>query len=150
MKHLIIGTILFVCSLSTGIAQTALGGGLALLDGRLGLQARYQQNWKEQIDLSANFNYFLGGDVSIWSANLDAHYLLLDSESIALYPLAGFNLGRVALANSSGTADIDLGINLGGGLNFALNETIRLFGEIKYVLLSFDQVVFNVGVLLPL
>jgi hypothetical protein len=36
-------------------------------------------------------------------------------------------------------------LNLGGGARYALTPVISLFGEVKYILSNFDQLVISVG-----
>lgn len=120
----------------------------------LGLGAKIQYNVTDPIRLEASFSYFLPKKESIfglpdiktsaWDFSVNAHWLFPVENGLTLYPLAGLGiLGTkaksddlvmgdtvIGATNRSGS---DLGLNLGGGVDYALSENMFLNAEVKYM-----------------
>ncbi len=147
-------------------AQIQLGGGLVYGTGiaNVGFQARGGKVINDQFDALANLTFFLpekisGGllesKTSLFTINFDGHYKALENEKTMLYPLAGINISVVSfdieseflgIVSSSTGSDTNIGLNIGGGGNLRLNNGLKAFGEVKYVISSFDQLVITVGI----
>ncbi len=127
-------------------AQISIGGGLVLGASDLGLQGRLQKTINETIDGSASFTFFLVDGGTVWSIDADAHYVLSNSDGLTLYPLAGLNFFHFS---SGGFSDTDIGLNLGGGATYELQESLKLFAELKYVTNSGGDLWITAGVLFP-
>ncbi len=159
MKKLFVLLFLYTCLASSAQAQFEIGGGLIYgtdieelgISGRAAF--RLTDNWRIQ----PTFNYFFTEDVgsiktSVWSLNADANYVFGVFGVLKPYVLAGLNITtvRVKIDDNSFLADntesdTEVGVNLGGGLDFDLKKVIP-FVEIKFVLSDFDQAVLAGGV----
>ena len=142
-----------------------LGFGTEIEQPCLSLKANKAIN--EQIDGSVSINIFLphkidfgSGDIktSLFSINADGHYIFSTSDKAVIYGLAGLNISVISVKSdftdpffgtlNTSISDTNIGLNIGGGAELVLNDKLTGFGEAKYVLSSFDQLVIIVGVLL--
>lgn len=91
---------------------------------------------------AASFDYlFANDDHWAWNINADVHYLFPQRSKFTLYPLAG-----VTFYHTRGYSK--LGLNLGGGVDYSLNNKVKLNFEPKFQLLGhYNQVVLSFGVL---
>lgn len=85
-------------------------------------------------------------DITAFEVNGNAHYPLSDAGSGKLYALAGLQYAYVkadvtAFGVSASASDSQIGLNVGGGINFGM-----LFGEAKYSLGGMEQLALTVGV----
>lgn len=146
-------------------AQLSVGGGLSFGTGieNIGLFARGGYDITDEIRGNATVNFFFGENVegivktSLWTINLDGHYVLVDEDNLAIYGLAGLNIGisRVKFDDPTGIigsfsdSETNIGLNAGGGVELPL-DAINPFAEVKYVIGGFDQLVIVAGVRYPL
>lgn len=145
-------------------SQSAVGVNLSypsdLKSPGIGVKAWY--GFTDAIRAQASFDYFLKKDgVSAWDLNLDAHYLFSVGEQLKVYPLAGLSYlhskvsvdiptmtvpGTKIEGGNVSASDGNFGVNLGGGVQYDLTETLALNGELKYqIIKDASQVVFTVG-----
>ena len=126
----------------------------------LGVQGRY--NFTEEIRGAASFNYyFQTNNVSAWEVNANAQYLFPVGNGFTLYPLAGLtylhatsHVGNMVdklvgnlVEGVNNVSTGKLGVNLGGGVDYQLNDKIKLNAEPKFQLVNgFNELVLNVGV----
>ena len=98
----------------------------------VGVQGRY--NFTKEIRGAASFNYYFKSDnVSAWDINANAQYLFPLKKGFTIY------------VKNNGTGK--LGLNLGGGLDYQLNDKVKLNVEPRFQLVSgFNELVLNVGV----
>lgn len=94
----------------------------------------------------------------MWDFSLTGHYLFDLDEQFVLYPLAGIgilgvnssvdiDMGDFGAVNSS-VSSTEFGVNLGGGIDFKLSETLILNGQIKYLLVSdWNRLIISAGVM---
>jgi hypothetical protein len=93
----------------------------------------------------------LGGDISqittgatfyfkdAWFAfDADYHFVINPTNPSRFYPLVG-----VELATDFDNADF--GVNLGGGVDFKMTETLDAFAEAKFVVFDVDGFVLTLG-----
>ena len=152
----------------TASAQMFLGGGLvygADIES-LGLQANGHLvvNEENKLRIGADITYYFPkktdtafGDITtnIFAIDVNGHYMFVTSEELIMYAIGGLNLAIVSLDLPGGTSTFvdnsgsDLGINLGGGLEFALPFG-RFYAELKYTVGGFDQLEIGAGVRVPL
>lgn len=143
-----------------------IGGQLAFgtKDLGLGFGARGEFNVTDNISIVPKFTYYLGkktatgfGDVgfSAWALDADAHYFFT-TDGLNFYALAGLAYSSVSYSYPSGfqtfgvaTSDSKIGLNLGGGVNFAQSESLVPFAEIRYNT-AFEAVLISAGVSFPL
>ena len=130
----------------------------------LGFGVKGQYNFTDAIRVEASFDYFLKkDDLSMWDVNVNAHYLI-PVKDLKIYPLVGltytnwkdsFDFGNyldgfkdyydddLELSDSEGK----FGVNLGGGVQYDINNNWAVNFEMKYQIISdFDQAVFGFGV----
>ena len=130
----------------------------------VGVQGRY--NFTEKIRGAASFNYyFQTNNVSGWDLNANAQYLFPVGNGFTLYPLAGLTYlhatahidklveayvgNLVEGANNVSTGK--LGVNLGGGVDYQLNDKIKLNAEPRLQLVGgSNELVLSVGVVYSL
>ena len=158
----------FISFSALGYAQ--LNAGLAFIYGseieQFGIAAKGQYNGiAENIDGSVGLHFFFpdkvsgfGGEVksSLFTINLDGHYNVEAGESFDVFGLAGLNIASITVKVDSSNpfigsgkeSDTKIGLNIGGGASTAINEKLKGFGEIKYVISDFDQLVVAFGVLM--
>ncbi len=154
MKHsfIYLPCLLFLFFAQSATAQFSVGAGLAygaeLEDLGIQVKGLYQidDTWRGAVDL---IFYFDGvEDVNVTEINLNGQYLFGDIESVAPYALAGLNIFRVgtSLDGTSFSAS-EVGLNVGGGVNFPISETLTGAAELKYVIGDADQLVIGAGVI---
>jgi outer membrane protein X len=127
----------------------------------LGIGARFDYAITDQILLAPDLMYFFGKsegsvDFSWFDINLNGNYLFdTGNPDITPYVLAGLNIAilSVSVDGFSGFGGFgsgtQIGFNIGGGADFVVG-TITVFGELRYVLSSADQLVIAGGVKFPL
>ncbi|MFM8914035.1 MAG: outer membrane protein [Flammeovirgaceae bacterium] len=146
-----------------------IGGQLAYgtKDLNLGFGARGEFNITDNISIVPKFTYYLGkseAGVSVkgWALDADAHYYFT-TDGLNFYALAG-----LAYSNRSSTvpatpaippffpgtpettdSDRLLGLNIGGGVNFAQSESLVPFAEVRYNT-GFKAVLISAGVSFPI
>ena len=121
------------------------GAGINILDGDFGLQARK--------------DFWLGGDISQitgqasiifanktrFALDLDYHFVIRSSNSDGtagtsrFYPLVGLDFQF----HGDGS---NFGLNLGGGANFMMTDTMAAFAELKYVISDWSGFGIGLGV----
>lgn len=130
-----------------------LGGGLLFGSEveSVGLQVngvyRFNEQWAGEADLGF---YFPGDDTgldSFWEINGNAQYLFAVEQDYHFYGLGGLNVSTAE--NVLGNTNSELGINIGAGGEYKL-QNFSLYGELKYVIGDFDQIVLGAGVRFPL
>ena len=88
----------------------------------------------DRLRLEPSFNFFFKKDfVSMWDFNANVHYQFPVGGKVDLYPLAGLSvLGIKASVLGYSASDTEIGLNLGGGVDFDLSERLVLNVEAKY------------------
>jgi outer membrane protein X len=131
----------------------------------LGIGAKFQYNVMDPLRLEGSFTYFLpkemaGGfasaKTSLWDASVNAHWLFRVGNGINVYPLAG-----LGIFGTKADVDLDLGewgdygasasastfvLNLGGGADFFLSDSMFLNAEAKYLVANGGFLVLSAGV----
>jgi opacity protein-like surface antigen len=88
--------------------------------------------------------------VSSMMFDVNAHYVFNSLDKFEFYGLAGLNITFAKLkwvGTSSIGSDNALGLNLGIGSYMKMTEQFDLFGEVKYIISKYDQLMINAGVL---
>lgn len=116
------------------------GAGLAVHDGDFGFQFRK--------------DFHLGGDVSqitgqagllfpsktVVFLDVDYHWVIkTESGTSRFYPLVGLDF-------KFNSDHAKFGLNLGGGANFMLTDSMAAFAEIKYVVSDWDGLGWGIGI----
>ena len=110
----------------------------------IGVKAQYEfiQNFRAE----ASSNYFLKkDDCTMWDINANLHYLFRISDKFAVYPLGGLS---VVGTDYKGVSDSELGINVGGGIEFPITNAVKINAEAKYRFMDDidDHTVLSVGI----
>ena len=116
----------------------------------MGLGARFQYGILDQLRAEVGFNGFFEHDhTSWWDVNLNAHYLLgLWNEQLYFYPLAGLNYTMTKVSiNGVSDEENHIGLNLGAGLEYELNEHLGANFEFRHTIVrkNCDQAIFGIG-----
>jgi outer membrane protein X len=127
-----------------------------------GIGGKFQYEIKENLRLEAAANYFFSrsvgdgyGELRTWmlDANVNAQYLIHFSDKLRVYPIIGptFMLAK-ASDKDGGVTDhftgsrVRLGVNIGAGIEYQLNDQIKLNADFKYQYLKdFDRPVIAIG-----
>ena len=118
----------------------------------LGIGIKGQYNFTDAIRGELSGDYFLGDDMlNMWDININAHYLFNVAEKIKVYPLVGvtytnwnvdFDFWGESYSESTGR----FGANLGGGVQYDINDIFAVDFEAKYQLIGdWNQLVFGIG-----
>ncbi len=111
----------------------------------IGIQAGALYSFTESIRAAVDFVYFLpkdngGVDLTWTEINANAHYLIVNDESMKFYGLAGLNYAMLTaefMGFSSSASEV--GLNIGAGFEYMLGPTMSIYAETKYVLGDADQ-----------
>jgi len=140
MKKGLLSTLFILFALTNMNAQTSVGAGVLLGNGATAIEAKANFGISDQISISPSFDYFLldnsyGSNVSMYMLGVDGHYNLGDPESLNYYPLLGLNYLSVSFSGDGYNFSYGSGIGLtaGGGATYALSESMKLYGEVKYI-----------------
>lgn len=98
---------------------------------QVGFGAKFQYEFIENVRAELGGKYFLKKDgLSVWSGNLNFHYLIPVGESFKVYPILGAAL--VGMSPEHGSGETMFGFNAGAGVEYALNEQLKLEFEAIY------------------
>lgn len=140
--------------------EQLIGGGLIYGSEieKLGLQLSYFYFMTTAIALGGDISFFFPEKTSfidssftqtLFTLNVVAHYVVFTTLIFRAYVLAGLNYAVFRFKSegefiSGSSSSSELGLNLGGGIEYAL-ATGFLFLELKYILSDFDQLVLAIG-----
>ncbi len=153
--------------------ETAIGVnvGYGTEISNLGIGVKSQCGLTDAIRLEAGFDYFFEKDnLSMWDININAHYLIPLADKIKFYPIVGvtytnwkvdfkeFDIfdkiassyynptGSTLMTDGGSKSEGKFGVNLGGGVQYDINDKWSVNFEVKYQLISdFNQAVFGLG-----
>jgi opacity protein-like surface antigen len=120
-----------------------------------GLQITGTYRLQPKIELAPDISIFFPGNNDTpyhgyWAINLNGHYIFAGAPDYEVYGLAGLNITTVKYRNRFGNDHhTKLGINIGIGGEYEFQH-VALYGELKYVISKFDQLVLGIGVRVPL
>ncbi len=145
--------IIFIITLSTSFdakSQLRVGAGLGWGSEieELGINFNGEYKFLDYYSGESNITiFFIEGNSSFWTLNLDGHYHFMGNEA-GPYGLVGLNIATFEL--DFGFRDFDastteIGLNIGGGYSANVGRW-NPFGDVKYVISDFDQLVIRVGV----
>lgn len=131
-------------------AQTSLGFGLCYGSDikKPGIDARLLHWFSPLIRGALNFEYFFTeSGHTFWTLDANAHYAFYERrrEGQRLYGLAGLQYAHESIDIGYGTAsNSEIGLNLGFGGETRVDFG-SVFGELKFVLGNYDQLVLVAG-----
>lgn len=91
--------------------------------------------------------YFPDDNVNVLEVNFNGNYYFYSQDIFSFYGLGGLNFARASY-NGPGDNDWDdteIGLNLGGGINFELGKTVVPFSELRFTIGDYDQFVISGG-----
>ncbi len=145
-------------------AQFSVGGGFAYMNDP-GIEINSEFGISDgMITLSPSLDYYFpGNDVTSLAFNFEGHYNLGDTEALNYYPIAGLNYYYFSMDLPEYTdpytgqkvggniSDGQIGFDLGFGSSYALSDSMKLYGELKYVINDYaDDLGFSFGILFNL
>ena len=105
----------------------------------------------DEVRVVPSFGGFLRQDgFRAWSLNTDFHYLFNVAPQINVFPTVGLTLAGWQSCKQCGNVDdiTRLGVNIGGGMDYLLNDRWRIGLVLKYSIVSgFDQFVPTINVM---
>jgi len=138
--------------------ETRIGGFLAYGTEieNIGIGANAEFPIIENLTISPSFIYYLpkneyGFKINWFEVNANANYYFVNQNNMSIYGLGGLNYSSVKVSfdekwlGGNSTSDGRFGLNLGGGINFAMGWGIP-FAELKYVIIDGGQLVAGAGV----
>ena len=118
------------------------------------------------VHISPSFTYFiprtnnlnmagynaLSTRVSSMMFDFNGHYVFNSLDRFEFYGLAGLNITFTKIKwlgtlPSTGT-DNAMGLNIGAGTYMKITEQFDLYGEVKYIISKYDQLMINAGILI--
>ncbi|MCD4698113.1 MAG: outer membrane beta-barrel protein [Bacteroidales bacterium] len=169
----ILAAFLMVASLKAQKGKMSIGGGFAYGTEieKLGINFRGYYGITDEIDAAPSFTYFFPNKIdyftgeikwNVWELNLDGHYNFTVSEEFLAYGIGGLNITGTSWKSEyewvnpitgqsenhdESDSDINIGLNIGGGGQYSINDQLGLFGDIKYVIGDYDQLVLTFGII---
>lgn len=133
------------------VGKTTISGHFNyLLDSpnNCGIGANIGYEFAENVRGVAQFDYYFNKDhVSMWNPNVNVEYLFrLPKTNFIIYPLAGLN---VVGWSGDGSSDSKLGLNIGCGVEFPLNDNLSFKCEYCYKTQYEGLSTLNVGLVFP-
>ena len=158
MKKILTLVCLVMLGIGMGNAQVRQGEsavGINLSYGSeiesLGLGARYQYGFLDQLRGEVGFNFFFEHNHVKWTdVNINAHYLVgLRNEQLYIYPIAGLNFTFVkykAELDKNKDENNHVGLNLGAGIEYEITEHFGACFEYRHTIIKdVDQGIFSLG-----
>lgn len=120
----------------TASAQFMLGAGQGITSPGLG--AKFSYSVTDPWRLAASFDYgFRNKSIATWDVNIDAHYQFFFGKGMRAYPLAGFTvMGYQTKISSYKDNTTCVGMNIGGGFQYDINDAWAVYTEMKGQLVS--------------
>jgi outer membrane immunogenic protein len=158
MKKGVLLTLVSLTFCAASYAQVRIGGflgyGSEIEQLAIGANAEFFLN--EKMAIAPSIAFYLPQEdgpvkTNLWELNGNFHYYFVSEDMISVYGLGGLNFTTVHVKFDGFGADFDdsqteIGLNLGGGINFKVTDKIIPFGELKYAISDFDQVAIFFGV----
>ena len=113
-----------------------------------GLGAQVQYEPVTNFRIAPEFIYFFKDDgLSALNVNLNLHYVIPTSSTVAIYPLVGFSYGHYMADALEGTVSDDhCGANVGLGAQYRIQERLYFFSEERFqIMKDFNQSVTVLG-----
>lgn len=114
----------------TAGAQFTVGAGQGICNPGLG--AKFSYSVTDPWRLAASFDYgFQTEGIATWDINVDAHYQFFFGKGFRVYPLAGFTLLGYHVPEIKKSNSTCVGMNIGGGAQYDINDSWAVFTEVK-------------------
>jgi len=155
----LIKSILLIATLciTSNIANAQFGIGPMLVYGsqtELGFGVKAKFGATDQIQISPSFallesTEIFGIKATSSEINADAQYYFNPDANTQIYGLAGLNMVFAKLSGSGvieSESSSEIGLNLGGGAEFSISESIMGFAQAKYTVSKADQLGIHTGI----
>ena len=161
-KTLFVFAAFLIAGIGQLFAQDANRIGAQLLYGTevnsLGIGAIAELPVADRMVISPSFSFYFPNEegfvkTSAFEINGNLNYIFVEQDNLTFYGLGGLNytnvkvkvdMSQVGMSNVSSSAG-EIGLNLGAGANFNIGRNFVPFGEVKYILGGFDQLVLAAG-----
>ncbi|HEY9006388.1 hypothetical protein [Ohtaekwangia sp.] len=87
-------------------------------------------------------------DINYLEINVNANYYFYNKDIFEFYGLGGLNFTRQHIHyeyNRSDYNNLEIGLNVGGGINFEVSKTVVPFSELRATIGDFNQIVVTGG-----
>lgn len=152
-------TALVICMgcIMTQAQKNNVGAGIAYGSEveNMGLGVNAEFSILPNLTISPSFIYFFPEKnpyvtLNLWEINGNVNYYFLNNDKMGVYGLGGLNYTHASaksdfLGYSNTAKSGEVGLNLGGGFKYHLNESWSPVAELKYVIGDYDQLVMMVG-----
>ena len=147
MKKFVLSLTAIMCLSFTSFGQGFMfGAGVQYnteFDGLFGVQGKAIYSLNETIDIAGSFTYILDDFVN-YELDFNAQYKLLElSESLEIYPMAGFSILSFDFSGFGGGSTSS--VHIGASVRIP-GETLNFYVEPKFVF-DANQIVISGGVL---
>jgi len=145
LSAVVIALTLTACTVPALAGTRGWGAGLNVFDGEFGIQARKDVWLGGDISQITGQGSVIFADRTFFDLDVDYHFIIKSSNADGtsgtsrFYPLVGIDFKF----NSDGS---DFGLNLGGGANFMMTDSMAAFAEVKYVISDWDGFGFGLGI----
>lgn len=113
----------------------AVGGNIMYELGdynNLGLTGKFQWNVTDALRLEPSASYYFEKNYyNMWDINANLHYIFKITDTFNLYPLGGISIVGMSISEAD-YSDTQLGLNIGGGLEYKLTQSLSLGAELRY------------------
>lgn len=160
MKKLFVLMSFIALGLSTAFAQKGeMAAGVHVdVSAAMGIGAKFQYGITDAIRFEPAVNYYFGNIGNIVDVNANVNYLFPVFEKAKVYPLAGigFAVNKDFILDETNYEDAGsfetsggLVVNLGGGVEYAMNDRFSLGADLKYQIVTggFSHITFAAGVI---
>ena len=133
--------VIFLSFTTTSQAQFRLGPTINFASNSVGFGIGGKADFyiQDRISISPAFTLFFGDGANITSIDADGHYYFDVLEDLDFYGLGGLKI-------ASGGGNTDLGLNLGAGLDFNIQDNLDTFAEAKFDIGGLDAFVVTLGI----
>ena len=149
-KYIFLAILAIVSTINVNAEQGDVSGAAqcvyASKQSMAGLGAQVQYEAIRNFRIAPEFIYFFKDDgLSALNVNLNLHYIIPTSNSVAIYPLVGFTYGHYMPDLKDSSFD-RCGANVGLGAQYRIQERLYFFSEERFqILKDFNQSVTVLG-----
>jgi len=155
--------------------STGFGGGISfgtgceyhhIHTGNPGIRIIGVRKFNESFHISAALTFFLPEkedfydgtrSSTLWTVDVEGKYFLYSRDKFRFYALGGLSTTGL-ISNYKGESpdlypdysDQAIGLNLGAGANLLFTEKVIFFGEMKYVIGIYNQLIASVGIIMDI
>ena len=115
----------------------------------IGAKGHYELLEKFRADAMVTY-YFRHEDVAFFDISINAHYLF-GEDDFHYYPLAGFTFLGYSENAVGFPSEFKFGYNLGAGAEYNFSDKVKVYGELKYQIVSgWSRLIPSIGIMFAL